>query len=79
MPAPALQTPSRIDEARWLLDTGKLTKARALLKDILQANPRDFDAAFLLAITYAQQDNLKMATSAFRRATESDPAAVEGH
>ena len=79
MPAPALQTPSRIDEARWLLDTGKLTKARALLKDILQANPRDFDAAFLLAITYAQQDNLKMATSAFRRATEIDPAAVEGH
>jgi predicted O-linked N-acetylglucosamine transferase (SPINDLY family) len=79
MPAPAHQTPGRIDEARWLLDTGKLTKARNLLKEILQADPRDFDAAFLLAITYAQQDNLKMAASAFRRATEIDPTAVEGH
>ncbi|MDB5643201.1 MAG: repeat-containing protein [Hyphomicrobiales bacterium] len=79
MPAPAHQTPDRIDEARWLLDTGKVTKARNLLKEVLQANPRHFDAAFTLAVTYAVQDNLKMAANAFSRAVEIDPTAVEGH
>lgn len=79
MPAPAQRTPDRIEEARWLMDMGKPAKARNLLKDALQADPRNFDAAFLLAITHAQQDNLKMAASAFRRATEINPNEVAGH
>src|SRR3954451_20296324 len=80
MPAPAAaRTHDRINEARRLLSRGLTSKARNLLKDSLLADPGSFDAAFLLAMTYAQQGNLKMAVSAFRRATDIDPTAVEGH
>lgn len=60
------------------LDCGKITQARSLLKKSLEKAP-SFDAAFLVALTYGQQDNLKMAANFFRQATQIDPTIAEGH
>jgi predicted O-linked N-acetylglucosamine transferase (SPINDLY family) len=60
-------------------DQGRSVQARAFYKKALDADPHNYDAAFLTAITYAQQDNLKMASGFFRRATEIDPKIAEGH
>jgi predicted O-linked N-acetylglucosamine transferase (SPINDLY family) len=65
-------------EGQDALDAGKVNQARTLLKKSLEKSP-SFDAAFLTALTYGQQNNLKMAASYFRQATKIDPSIVEGH
>jgi len=65
-------------EGQDALDAGKVNQARTLLKKSLEKSP-SFDAAFLTALTYGQQENLKMAANYFRQATQIDPTIDAGH
>lgn len=65
-------------EGRRLLASGKINQARTLFKKALDTVPT-YQAAFLVALTYAQQDNTKLASNFFRRATELDPTIAEGY
>lgn len=67
-----------IADARDALATGKINQARGLLKKSFETFAT-YQSAFMIALTYARQDNVKSACSYFRRATEIDPANPEGH
>ncbi len=65
-------------EGQEAFDLGRLAQARMLLKKSMQAGPT-FDAAFLIALTYGKQGNLKMAARFFRDAVQISPHLPEGH
>ncbi len=65
-------------EGQRALDQGNALQARTLFKKSLEKSP-SFDAAFLTGLTYGQQNNLKMAASYLRQATQIDPGIAEGH
>jgi tetratricopeptide (TPR) repeat protein len=58
---------------------GQLTRAQRIYEDILQAQPRHFDALHLLGIIAAVTGNPQCAVDLFRRALEIDPDNAYAH
>jgi len=62
-----------------LHQAGQLAQAEALYRSVLKAQPRNFDAAFLLGLSLAQRREFEPAREFFAKAVRIKPESVEGH
>ncbi len=77
---PGLQTvAAKLQRAIALHQQGVLWQAEALYREILQAQPRNFDALHLLGIIEAQKSNFTAAVDLLGRAIRRNPASAAAH
>lgn len=62
-----------------LHQTGHLAQAEALYRSVLKAQPRNFDATYLLGLSLAQRREFDSAREFFAKAVRINPQSVEGH
>jgi tetratricopeptide (TPR) repeat protein len=65
--------------ARALLQAGQLAEAEGLCRQLLDDEPDDKDALYILAVTYRLQQKFDAALSESRRLIELDPANGRAH
>lgn len=68
-----------LNRAVSLHQAGQLAQAEALYRSVLKAQPRNFDAAFLLGLSLAQRKQFEPAREFFAKAVRIKPESVEGH
>ncbi len=75
----SLPRPALFDQAFALHQQGKLDEARALYEQVLQHNPRDFDALHLLGVIAARTRDPARAVELIGRAIEVNPGVAAAH
>lgn len=68
-----------LNHAVSLHQTGRLAEAEALYRSVLKVQPRNFDAAFLLGVAFAQRNNFEAAKEFLAKAVRIKPEAAEAH
>ncbi len=68
---------AKLSRATELHRNGQLEQAEILYKEILQFEPRNIDAVFLLGLSYAQRNHYAMAAEFFGRAARLKPDFID--
>jgi tetratricopeptide (TPR) repeat protein len=71
--------PSGLQNAGALLEGGNRAQARVICEEILTAQPRHFDALYLLGMIKAQERKFDHAVALLREALAIDPTDAEAH
>jgi tetratricopeptide (TPR) repeat protein len=75
----SLPLPERLARALALYRRGKLLRAQALCEEIIDINPRAFDAMHLLGVIALQTGNLAKAVALLGTAVDINPDCAEAH
>jgi predicted O-linked N-acetylglucosamine transferase (SPINDLY family) len=70
---------TKIDQARALHRLGQIDQARALCRQLLQLQPRNFDALTLLGIIAAESRDVSLAAELFSKAVGRNPRSAVAH
>jgi len=62
-----------LEKAKSSMESGEIDKARIELKNVLQIDPKDSEAYYLLGKVYEQQNNYRKAFSYYLRSEELNP------
>jgi predicted O-linked N-acetylglucosamine transferase (SPINDLY family) len=69
----------RLAQAYAHHQAGRLDEARAGYREVLERDPRSFDAAHMLGVIALQRQSAEEALGHFERASNLDPASAVGH
>ena len=70
---------NRVEEARRMSQQGNIDEAIDILESILDAEPKNFAARYLLGLAFLQQENFQAAEKHIKRAITMDSNAATAH